>query len=232
MASQSHNLFDKLPDEIVSRIFTLGCDSDINELYFEGSHAIERQPYPFTRSVSLICTRFRYITEVRSNSHLFYVHASLSDNDGKDFSTIIVNFCRALEISDRCDIHLTINLFFYFNRTTETLWRLVLHAMERVVRYSSQLVAIRIASYWVPPVNVVWWILRWFERCSHPSPRLSLARILIGVAEVGVEWNTYHLLDDDTSATSTLEFRIPSLTEVRLTGLPLTAYSHYSKPTA
>ncbi len=55
-AMQLGNLFDRLPDELASRVFTAGCDLFVRWDY--GRLAVQRQEYPFNTAMRRSCQAF------------------------------------------------------------------------------------------------------------------------------------------------------------------------------
>ncbi len=226
MVIQSENLFDRLPDETITRIFTLGRE-DLRSILGRTSVLLtspRRLPYSFTTCVRTLCRRFRSITLDRGNAHLFYVTAHIWFHPSEDLSVLTTNFYRTLDISDGCEIHLFIFLDASFGNS-QMAWRLTLHAMEAVRKYSSQLVDIYIDSPATQPASVTWWVWRWLEGLCI-SQRLALIRMKLEACAQDDDGSQFenaelHSYCHDVS-TSALQLSVPSLLEIEFSGLPIT----------
>jgi hypothetical protein len=122
----SESLFDRLPDETISRIFTIGCDLDValwqrNELDTRRrliSPLYEREkpsPDPFAANALAVCRRWYLIVHARSNAHMWRIFACLGPFYG-DLSytsekpwisgSTLATFKNRLSSSNGCDIYL------------------------------------------------------------------------------------------------------------------------------
>ncbi len=110
---QLENLFDRLPDEVVSRVFTAGCDMHDpwdNRWRLEGE--LQYQEYEFNAAMRRTCKRFYQISRESGNRHLWFRNINLDLNlrDWGDMSVEFTQYCHML-ISARsrgCDIHVWI----------------------------------------------------------------------------------------------------------------------------
>jgi hypothetical protein len=110
----SKSPFDKLPVEILSRIFTIGSDDSAIDV-FDPSRDGVRLPTLFTATLLTICRRWRQVAQLRSNSHLWQITASIScstvhlqDLGDIRYGTVPV-FKENLTKSLGCDIYATLD---------------------------------------------------------------------------------------------------------------------------
>jgi hypothetical protein len=115
--------FDKLPNELISRIFTIGCELDVHG---EGGSwvqllpdqlldaLLERDaptPIPFAATSLSVCRRWNAIARARSNRHLWVIFATFSyqgcDNPppGKSDLASLARFKSRLSLSNGCSIY-------------------------------------------------------------------------------------------------------------------------------
>jgi hypothetical protein len=80
------SIMDRLPDELLSRIFTVGADdgtavSDVGHQQQKLKHG-QHYPKAFTRTVTPVCRRWHHLTKDRVNAHLWMVIASVKIGRG------------------------------------------------------------------------------------------------------------------------------------------------------
>ncbi len=116
------NLFDRLPDELISRIFTIGIEyhatRDLDGLEDSTIPFFRRCPYSFIRHVSAICRRFYSITRLSSNAHFYCISAAIAQETFSSVHLDVAPFHHALKVSNGCDIQLRIKLLRNYGMTT------------------------------------------------------------------------------------------------------------------
>jgi hypothetical protein len=113
--------FDKLPDEIISRIFTIGYELDLDGddgswiqlLPDESEWALHDRntptPTPFAAVALFVCRRWHAIVHARSNRHLWIIYASFNYR-GRDIASpsgqdSLAHFNKRLSSSQGCNIY-------------------------------------------------------------------------------------------------------------------------------
>jgi hypothetical protein len=111
-----------LPDETISRIFTIGVEFDISRYdsrLFPVSRKprFVRRPYDITAHVELTCRRFRTIALSRCNAHLYYMSMAICNMiDIYDWLTAelcekqFVQMVNATKVHQGWDIHVLIDV--------------------------------------------------------------------------------------------------------------------------
>ncbi len=165
----SPSLFDRLPDEVISLIFTIGCETRVGRGV--GSvflHTYRRTLYEFAELVGLTCRRFYVITRAESNSHFYYMAVDLGTMT-VDLAKTISTLYESLRSSKGCDIHLYVRIFDDQYGAVNT--RLLLHTFNRVKRYARQLASISVRAS-TDNQALIAWFLSWIGT-SEPYPRLQ-----------------------------------------------------------
>ncbi len=146
---------NSLPDELLSRIFTVGCEKNLEgrtpsqEMDFfpfvaeppfldedpegEDYASGRRRPKPFTRAAMLVCRRWCGIAMTLSNAHLWTTRIGLTCHS-KDIAVDFTKFLSALDGSRGSDLDVKI----YFPSSSKCS-PLVSHALTRLNRHKSQL---------------------------------------------------------------------------------------------
>ncbi len=232
------NLFDRLPDEIVSRILTIGCELLLasGPRYESSPYALAGgrepylipRPYPFIAKAISVCKRFHSIvTQNKSNSHLYHVVASPSsgryDQNPRglpDISFYIAMFHRTLELSRGCDIHLLLNLndFIENDQHKYVGRRLMLHALKSAAPFMDQVISINVNA-WETPTPMVEWVMQWLRT------RLSFRRLQVFYFSASSdppkgEFDTFLYDDGSADKVSNAYYRFPSLARVEQHFLP------------
>ncbi len=182
------NPFDKLPDELISRIFTIGTEYSLSEnedaRHDAGTNlTLKRRPYKSIGLVSSVCRRFHSITRLKSNAHFFYIKATISQGGGGTQRVNVAPFHWALKTSEGCDIVLDIELWGSWDTATsnqeqELYTRLTLHALRSLIPYKRQLISIDMYIF-DRSLPLLLWIMRWlgtldsFRRLQHLSLHFS-----------------------------------------------------------
>jgi hypothetical protein len=115
--------FDKLPDELISRIFTIGCELDMEseegswvQLLSEKARQALRErntptPTAFAATSLSVCRRWYTIARARSNRHLWIIFANFNRQGwdtpppGRDDWSSLANFKNRLSSSNGCNIY-------------------------------------------------------------------------------------------------------------------------------
>jgi hypothetical protein len=101
------SIFDKVPDEIISRIITIGCDvaawSEVQPNTLQKSK--KPIPYPFAVNSRAVCQRWHAIVHTRSNAHMWCILADLAHPDTHDERSTLARFQSRLSSSSGCDIY-------------------------------------------------------------------------------------------------------------------------------
>ncbi len=113
---QSGSLFDTIPDELLSRIITIGAeyhagDTGKIEDFIAMPTLDDFAPVPsrFTAVASLVCWRWYWITRARGNAHLWEITAALDfDRSSLDGGFELTAYNWRLSVSNGCDIHAAI----------------------------------------------------------------------------------------------------------------------------
>ncbi len=160
---KSANLFDTLPDELLTRIFTIGCDVDIanialNHLTMWGYE--RRRRYPSITPIALVCKRFYAITKMRSNTQFYFIIPKLlsgvRDRRGtrRDFAVDMTQLLVDLRSSKGCDIHL------HIFTDGDVSMRLAIYVLKISGTYKHQLTSIFIYSNYITD-STLQWIAQW-----------------------------------------------------------------------
>jgi hypothetical protein len=102
------SIFDKVPDEIISRIITVGCDmADLTEERLPYSFYASEKPIPylFAANSRVVCHRWHAIVHTRSNAHMWAIHAYLAHPDTHNERSTLAKFQSRLSSSNGCDIY-------------------------------------------------------------------------------------------------------------------------------
>ncbi len=167
--SSNLNSFDKLPNELVARIFTIGTEYDPNrrrKRRFESLSNItsHRLPYTFISLVGSVCRRFHSLTRFKKSTAHFYCISAFIGQRRRATSTIfdVVQFHWALKASEGCDIVLRLGLSRLLSLTNheEVTMRLLLHALRCLTPYKRQVASIELQSYDYS-LPLLAWIIRW-----------------------------------------------------------------------
>ncbi len=225
----TEDLFDRLPEEVISRIFTIGAEiEDGRNRHAIGSLGmnplVEPKPYGFIAKIRSVCRRFHQITLMKSNAHFYYIIATTTRprEDGENFSSSEVHldlaqFQRALKASKGCDIHIDIMC----QRQQET--RIALHALQDALPYKRQLASIKILDTYPSP-SVLSWIFRWlgskgtYRRLYHLAIHSHEYRFPHWNRIAPINTDSY---EDGISPLDDLDFQFPSLELLELGPLPV-----------
>ncbi len=110
---EPENLFDRLPGELVSRVFTAGCDMhDPRDTARRPSPVeLQSQEYEFNAAMRRTCKRFYHISREPGNRHLWFRNINFDLNlQWGDMSVEFTQYCHELisAQSRGCDIHVSI----------------------------------------------------------------------------------------------------------------------------
>jgi hypothetical protein len=108
---------DVLPDEILSRIFTLGCDSGSQQVFRPIGTAGEPILKPFARTLQAVCWRWRQLVLAAGNKHLRFSNAWMRLPPFRDVDSVslrlkpptgadreLTTFLHTLDHSDGADL--------------------------------------------------------------------------------------------------------------------------------
>lgn len=135
-----------LPDEVVSHIFTLGCElGDISSVVY-ASHP--RKMKQFARLASLVCKWWRNLTESKTNRHLWLCRVAIDTNSSHvDLVEGIATAGLYLQSSQGCDVDvhvwdivlgLTAEADLSILSPHSTATRLVLHFIKYLSAFTQQ----------------------------------------------------------------------------------------------
>ncbi len=164
---KSANLFDRLPDELLIRIFTIGCHIDMDAIalnhHLMRGYERRRRYRSITRN-ALVCKRFHAITKMRSNTHFYLMIPRLLSGRGSrlDFAVEMTQLLVDLRSSEGCDIHLDLLT------DSELSTKLAIYVLKLSGTYKHQLISVFIYSIYITD-SALQWIVQW----SRFLPRLQ-----------------------------------------------------------
>jgi hypothetical protein len=176
--------FDHLPDEIISRILTIGSDDDLTPPSITWlTTEIHREPSSFARTAAQVCRRWMYLVHVPSNSHLWRMLIHFPTQPGGHVGKLRL-FLRSAR---GCDLYVgrdyiddLYNVEEYNFETAESevfgsdeRFHALLIALHMLEPYLSQ-----IASMWIPvcPRHFLF-LIQHIERFAAAAPRLHTLHI-------------------------------------------------------
>jgi hypothetical protein len=174
-----NSLFDKLPTELIARIFTIGAEEIPKSYWYWGNSG--RRGCLFVRTVSLVCRRWNAITRARSNAQLWHAWILLSCKP--DGVLTLSTFSATLEKSNGVDIYLVINAntSSLSSRKLIDSWILdfkILAVALRILRkFAGQLVYVTV--FWDTPhiAHLILRLLKGLDGCT----RLHTVRMIRGL---------------------------------------------------
>jgi hypothetical protein len=180
--------FFSLPDESISRIFTIGTEIDTARYRespffraFRTSPFVIR-PYDATAAVAMTCRRFHSIVQARSNSHFYYspfaitIGAHEPRNSPLTSEKQFVHTVNALKSAQKCDIHLSIDISAIVYDSTSGLGGYLYHILQLLHSHRSRVAA----AVFVIPERLAWvsnMAMRWLDRKSVSWTRLQIVSI-------------------------------------------------------
>ncbi len=218
--SNNTSPFDKLPNELISRIFTIGTEHDIAE-HKEWSDVRDLKPLPhlFISLVGSVCERFHDITCFnKSNAHFYCISAGITQaTPAARFS--VSQFHWALKVSSGCDIFLNLELGRWWvgpgQLEEDAHRRFILHAFRSLSPYKRQLASVYIHLYDHPsPFSL--WILRWFGSDSSFQRLQRVSLRFEGESSETPSVDTSLFDDYRFSSTTEVIFDLPSLDHLTL----------------
>jgi hypothetical protein len=177
------SLFDKVPDEIISRIITVGCDMATRSGEIPRANLYESEkpvPHPFAANSRAVCQRWHAIVHTRSNAHMWCIAAYLQDPniiyEGEWSNDLtLARFQSRLSSSNGCDIYV---YYETFPRNEHTVLsdsleiRTLVLAMKLIKPYQLQ-----IASFQFPLRSNMTGLVTQLVRALGFCPRLHSIRI-------------------------------------------------------
>jgi hypothetical protein len=169
----SYAPFERVPDEIISRIFTLGAEGPPSAYWPMTNH---RGPAAFTGLVSLVNHRWYAITRARSNAHLWHSVAIFrcvpDEDEGYDPVDSLKYFAHTLSKSAGADLHIHVSLEAGAVTFVEDVdWGVGFHfllvALRLLQPYSHQLADLVLV--WNPPyiASRILHLVSEFRTCSR-----------------------------------------------------------------
>lgn len=185
---------NSLPNELLERIFTIGCEQLIESIYATDTrpYAIfeppniqrvgvaawnRRRPKDFTESLLTVCRRWYYIATERGNAHLWLIYAVFEPHHSV-METSLVQLTHALRLSEGCDIHLDVYLAVpndseFADEQGQREVYFLLHGLAQIYRYRDQLAQIDF-HFATPPFTS---LIRRFLKSIQAAPRLRWVNI-------------------------------------------------------
>jgi hypothetical protein len=204
---------DRLPDELLSRIFTVGADDETAASDVAGKQGKLKHgrqfPKAFTQTVAPVCHRWHGLTKDRANAHLWMVVASVRIGnkapDATESCMALAKFKHIIENTEngRCDIYADLSTrrgspFAYLDEV-----RLLMLAVSILVPHQRRLAGLKITF---PAGDCLDFLMETIIHRFSYCPRLHVIKLR---ATAGSLWSGYGYLDfkllhsSSTNVTST-----------------------------